>query len=202
MYIGQPAAAGAVPGRIVRSGSGRPHPFVGDPGPGAPGTTDDLWFVARIVGYIWSATTQTGGIMAGAAKRFRVQDFVIRFLAIYTLVLGTYNPYGYSYVHWLIDFDAPYFPVKLFVGVSLFLVYRYIYSMTHRALLRGGSLLALLFFVSLGAALYSKDLLPAALSVLVVMIEAAIALWLAAGVSLVLLWQHVSGQVTATPEVH
>lgn len=140
--------------------------------------------------------------MAGGGGRFRPSDYLIRFVCIYALLLATYNPTGYSYADWLVESDFRYFPVKLLVGFALFLVYRYIYAMAYRALLTGGFRLAYLFFASGAVALYSQGLMPENLNIIIVLVEASIAAVLAAGLSLVPLWQHISGQVTATPEVH
>lgn len=140
--------------------------------------------------------------MAGAAPRFRPSDLFIRFFFMFALTLGTYNPTGYSFVHWAFDPSFEYVSVKLVIGMALFLAHGYFIRITHRALQSRGERLAVLFFVSAGWALWSQDLFPTTWTWLVLAMEAAYALYLAAGLSFVLLWQHVSGQVTAIPEVH
>ncbi|NYZ12107.1 hypothetical protein HL658_06060 [Azospirillum sp. RWY-5-1] len=140
--------------------------------------------------------------MAGAAPRFRPSDLFIRFFFLFTLTLASYNPTGYSYVHWALDPSFEYVSVKLVIGMALFLAHAYFIRITHRALQYRGERLAVLFFVSAAWALWSQDLFPSTWSWLVLAVEAAYALYLAAGMSFVLLWQHVSGQVTAIPEVH
>lgn len=140
--------------------------------------------------------------MAGGVGRFRVQDYFIRFLFIYALIVATYNPTGYSYVHWLVDAESGYFAVKFVVGLSLLLAHRYIASIAWRAMLRRGVGLTFLFFATAMWALDSQGLLPVDETALILLVEAFVAAGLAMGMSLVLLWQHVSGQVTATIEVH
>lgn len=140
--------------------------------------------------------------MAGAAPRFRPSDLFIRFFFMFALTLATYNPTGYSFVHWAFDPAFDHVPVKLVIGMALFLAHGYFIRITHRALQYRGERLAVLFFASAGWALWSLDLFPSTWTWLVLAMEAAYALYLAAGLSFVLLWQHVSGQVTATVEVH
>ncbi len=140
--------------------------------------------------------------MAGKAGGFGFADFVVRFLFIFALLTAIYNPTGYSYVDWLMVPDSPYLAVKVFVGLTLGLVLAFIMAMAHRALKGGGVALALLFFGSLAWALDSQGLLPRAPSVLVVLIQAGAAAGLAAGLSLVIVRQTASGQVTASDELH
>lgn len=140
--------------------------------------------------------------MAGGRARFRPSDYVIRFLFVYALIVATWNPTGYSYIDWALASDGAYIAVKVFVGLSLFLIYGFLADMARRALLRRGMLLAVLFFASAGWALWSQGLLPDRASPLALLVEAAVAATLAAGLSLVPLWQQASGQVTAVPDVH
>ena len=140
--------------------------------------------------------------MAGAAPRFRPSDLFIRFFFLYALTLASYNPTGYSFVHWAFDPSLEYVAVKLVIGMALFLAHGYFIRITHRALQSRGERLAVLFFVSAAWALWSLDLFPSTWTWLVLAVEAAYALYLAFGMSLVLLWQQFSGQVTATVEVH
>ena len=139
--------------------------------------------------------------MAGAAQRFKFADFFIRWLFLYALITATYNPTGYCYVDWLLDADTTYLPVKIFLGISLLILYGFIFAMVGRAMKGMGFLLSILFFSTLTWALESQDLLPRTRLGLMLLVEAFVAATLAAGLSLVILRQQVSGHVTATDEV-
>lgn len=140
--------------------------------------------------------------MAGAAARFRLVDFTVRWLFTFALLTAIYNPTGYSYVDWLLVADSEYIPVKVFVGLSLLLLLWFIFAMALRAMKGWGIFLGWLFFGAAAWALESQGLLPRSLSFLFVLGQAGTAAWLAAGMSLVLLRQQVSGHVTAVDEVH
>ena len=80
-------------------------------------------------------------------------SFVMRLLCSLLLVFSTYNPSGYSYVHWMIgDSPAP-IALKVVVGIGLLLVYGVVLTVMYAAF-RGigvivGGLAALLFSVEL-----------------------------------------------------
>lgn len=140
--------------------------------------------------------------MAGAARGFGVADFFIRFLGIFALIIATYNPTGYSFFHWAIEEGYAYIEVKIFIGLTLFLLHTYIAGIVRRAFGTVGILLAILFFVSLLWALDSQQLLPESWTSLAMLVEVIVSAIAAAGLSFVILWTQVSGQVTATVEVH
>lgn len=140
--------------------------------------------------------------MAGAAPRFRFIDFTVRWLFTFALMTAIYNPTGYSYVDWLLVPGSEYVPVKIFIGLSLLLLLWFIFAMAMRAMKSWGVFLGWLFFGSAAWAMDNQGLLPRSLPFLFVLGQAGLAAWLAAGMSLVLLRQHVSGHVTAVDEVH
>jgi hypothetical protein len=80
-------------------------------------------------------------------------SFVMRLICSLLLVFSTYNPTGYSYVHWIIgDSSAP-VALKAVVGIGLMLVYGVVLAVMFAAF-RGaglivGGLAALLFSVEL-----------------------------------------------------
>src|ERR671918_2888629 len=49
-------------------------------------------------------------------KMFTLASFFIRWLAITALVLATYNPSGYSYLHWLTAWQQEQLALKAAVG--------------------------------------------------------------------------------------
>lgn len=140
--------------------------------------------------------------MAGAAARFRFVDFLIRWLFIFGLLVATYNPTGYSYVHWLLVADSEYIPVKIFVGLILALLLWFIWRMVMRTMRGLGAMLGVLFFSSLTWMLESQGLFPRSLPVIFVLLQAWVSAWFAVGLSIVLFRQHIAGHVTAVDEVH
>src|SRR5215472_17404911 len=64
--------------------------------------------------------------------------FLVRLLAAIGIVLATYNPTGYSYVHWVLRTQGDYPWVKLAVGVGLFIVYYAVISIARGSLRRSG----------------------------------------------------------------
>jgi len=50
---------------------------------------------------------------------FTWASFLIRWLAITALVLATYNPSGYSYLHWLIEWQQEQLALKAAVGLIM-----------------------------------------------------------------------------------
>lgn len=139
--------------------------------------------------------------MAGKAGGFGFSDFLIRFLFIFTLIAATYNPTGYSFLDWAFNGDTTYLAVKVFIGLSLFLLHSYVLGIARRGLGRGGIGLAVIFFVTLIWALHSQQWLPESYSLFAMLVEAILSIVMAAGLSIVILWTKASGQVTATVEV-
>lgn len=126
-------------------------------------------------------------------------SFVMRLLCSLLLVFSTYNPTGYSYVHWTIgDASAP-VALKVVVGIGLVLVYGVVLTVMFAAF-RGlgmivGGFAALLFSVELaillvpvprGASWHSWALLGQYAVLL------ALALVIAFGVS----WSHLIERLT------
>lgn len=137
-----------------------------------------------------------------AASRFRFIDFAVRWSFTFALLVAIYNPTGYSYVDWLMVEESEYVAVKAFIGLSLILALWFVFAMALRSMKSRGMLLGALFFGSAAWALDSQGLLPRSLSFLFVLGQAGLAAWLAAGMSVVLLRQQVSGHVTAVDEVN
>jgi hypothetical protein len=48
-----------------------------------------------------------------------MRGWLLRFLAVFVLVLVTWNPEGRSFVHWVSDWEQGITPPKAFVGVVL-----------------------------------------------------------------------------------
>ncbi len=124
---------------------------------------------------------------------FSYSSFLVRWLVALFMVLATYNPSGYSYVHWLMEFTAELWPFKALAGLLLIVVYGLFGLATLRAL--GGAGIGLITLLSAAIIWVLADLKlltafdPAMITLL------AIANVLAIGVS----WSHIrtrlSGQV-------
>jgi Family of unknown function (DUF6524) len=50
---------------------------------------------------------------------FTLASFFIRWLAITALVMATYNPSGYSYLHWLAEWQPEQLALKVAVGLII-----------------------------------------------------------------------------------
>ena len=79
------------------------------------------------------------------SESFGIRRFVARWLAAMLLVLATYNPSGYSYYHWVGEFDGNWI-LKLLIGVVLIILYATFGLATQRSLGRLGIAGWLLFF--------------------------------------------------------
>ncbi len=55
------------------------------------------------------------------------------------IVFLTYNPTGFSYVHWLLEFDASLLPLKVTAGIFLFILLQFLFNIT-LSVFRMGSL--------------------------------------------------------------
>jgi hypothetical protein len=56
------------------------------------------------------------------SREFGFPSWVMRWLAGLFVVLGTFNPYGFSYYHWVSD-SAGMTPLKTMVGVGLIILH-------------------------------------------------------------------------------
>lgn len=75
--------------------------------------------------------------------------FIARLGGAIFVVLATFNPTGYSYIHWIINTGSDRLVLKLAIGLALFMLYYALLSITLAAFRRTGlivgSLAALLF---------------------------------------------------------
>lgn len=87
-----------------------------------------------------------------------------RFLASLLFVFATYNPTGYSFYHWITDFDAGRLSLKATVAVGLAMLYYAIFRLVFGALRRSGlvvgALAATLFAVEAVAVLVPRQAHP------------------------------------------
>ena len=138
--------------------------------------------------------------MAGAPPRFRIVDFLLRWMFTFALMLAIYNPTGYSYVEWLLTPDSEYVPLKIFVGMTMLSALWFLYAMAMRAMQTTGAVVGAVVLASAAWALDNLGLLPRSWMFLVVMGQAGLAAWLAAGLSLVFVRQQASGLLMSSDE--
>lgn len=124
---------------------------------------------------------------------FSYSSFFVRWLVAMFLVVATYNPSGYSYVHWITEATAELWPFKALAGVLLIVVYGLYGLATLRALGYAGIALISALSAAIVWVLADLKLLSPFETPMVLML--VIANILAIGVS----WSHIryrlSGQV-------
>ena len=54
----------------------------------------------------------------------------VRMSVAFLIVFLTFNPTGYSYLHWLAQFDNSLLPLKVMVGILLFIFLQILFSIT------------------------------------------------------------------------
>lgn len=124
---------------------------------------------------------------------FSYSSFFVRWLVAVFLVLATYNPSGYSYVHWLMEVSAALWPFKALAGLLLAVLYGLFGLATLRAL--GGAGIGLITLLSGAAIWVFTDLgLLAAFDTPMILLL-VLANVLAVGVSWSHIRQRLSGQV-------
>ena len=86
--------------------------------------------------------------------------FFARFLFSLALVLATYNPSGYSFYHWVIDFGAGLPSLKVIVALILVMIYYVIFRVVFAAFRRSGlivgGLAAVLFTIELAGVVVAR----------------------------------------------
>jgi uncharacterized membrane protein (Fun14 family) len=130
------------------------------------------------------------------AGRFNSKNFLIRFIFTFGVILAAYNPSGYSYVDWVMDGNDGNIAVKTLAGICLTVTIGFVIGMAQKVLRRSGMLLGALFFLSAYWTLDTYGFLPKQTAILVILAEGAMAATLAAGLSLAILREQVSGVST------
>lgn len=82
-------------------------------------------------------------------KPLTIEGFLMRFLFALFLVLLTYNPSGYSYLHWLQNSFSNFGPLLAISGISLIIGWVIYLRATLRSLGLIGLILAGLFFATI-----------------------------------------------------
>ena len=131
-------------------------------------------------------------------KSFDLSSFLIRFVLALVLVFASFNPSGYSWIHWFMN-TANKFDPLLILGLVVLLIGWAIYiRATIRSLGAIGTLLALAFFAALVWVMVDYEVLSlddtTALEYVVLVMLSAI---MATGIS----WSHVRRRMTGQVDV-
>ena len=129
-----------------------------------------------------------------AIHKFSWANFSVRFLFAGLLVIGTYNPSGYSYTDWVLaDFPASINAISAFTGIVLIIGWVIYLRATWNSLGPIGLLLALVFFGTIVWLMVDLGLLAAddagVMNWVILIVISAI---LAVGMS----WSHIRRRMT------
>ena len=136
--------------------------------------------------------------MAGTG--ISVGGFLLRLLAAGLLVFATYNPAGFSYVHWVRQAGGGPLPLKVLAGIFLAAGWLFCVRSTLRSLGHIGTALAAGFFgvlIWLFVDLQGADVKGSAIAWFVL---SCLAATLAVGLSFSLVKRRVTGQIDDTEE--
>ena len=129
---------------------------------------------------------------------FSLSSFAIRLLVSLFVVLATYNPTGYSLVHWLIERAAGPLSLKLLASIGLAILYYAVFRIVLAAFRLPGLIAALLVIVLGGmelATLFSSQT-PTPWRVYVVLGQYAVLFAMAVILSLGVSWSWVIERLT------
>jgi Family of unknown function (DUF6524) len=134
----------------------------------------------------------------GAAQdiaMFTLASFFIRWLAITALVLATYNPSGYSYLHWLTEWQPEQLALKAAVGLIIVGLFSLILVAVWLVLRLIGILTLAGIVLSLAVAAWQFGLVPATPGSVQFLMLAGLATALTLGVSYAHIRYRLTGQV-------
>jgi hypothetical protein len=127
-----------------------------------------------------------------AVRRFTATSFLLRWVAALALVLATFNPTGYSYLHWARDTASGASPVKVVAGIALLILYIVFLRATWRSIGAIGVAIAAAFFAAIIWMLFYYDLLVVEQTTLLTYVGlAVVATIMAVGLS----WSHIRRQL-------
>jgi len=128
-----------------------------------------------------------------AVRRFNATSFLLRWVAALALVLATFNPTGYSYLHWVRDTAGGELPVKVVIGIVLLILYIVFLRATWRSIGGIGVGLAVAFFAAILWMLFYYNLLAAGQTTLLTYVGlVVVATIMALGLS----WSHIRRQIS------
>ena len=120
--------------------------------------------------------------------------FVIRLIGAITVVFGTFNPSGSSYVHWLKAGNTENLPVKVLIGLLLLVGWIICFRATSRSLGRTGVFLAVAVLGVVLWLLIDSQWLSTSPKVLTYAILLIISSVLTLGMTGSYLWRRLTGQ--------
>jgi hypothetical protein len=132
------------------------------------------------------------------AKEFDVLGFVARWLFAIVLVLGTYNPSGYSYINWVFTDIGAFGPVMALTGVALLIAWiiflrATLLSLGWLGIALGAALFGCLIWLLVDVGLLSLDSTGAMTWIVLLLLS----LILATGMS----WSHIRRRLTGQFDV-
>ncbi len=138
-----------------------------------------------------------------ASDGFSWGGFLARGAAAFLLVYLTYNPEGFSFIHWVIEpkaggtglgaYVAGFTPLKALAGIALIAAWVVFLQATRRSLGIGGAVLILAIFgCSIWALIYYGAISPHSTRAVAHLVLVALAIVLAVGVS----WSHFTRRLT------
>jgi hypothetical protein len=126
---------------------------------------------------------------------FTWTSFLIRWLAVSALVFATYNPSGYSYLHWLGSWQTELVALKIAVGVAIVIAFWMLGFATWLVLRVLGLILLLALVLALAGTAWQLGLVPATSDSLQFLLLAMIATYLTIGVCYAHIRYRLTGQV-------
>ncbi len=127
---------------------------------------------------------------------------LIRFLAALILVFATWNPTGWSFVHWLMGALPNVTALLVFAGVVLVIGWFLFLHATLESLGLLGIILALAFFGTLTWLVFDLGWLSTGQEVLSYVVLVVIAAILAVGMAWSHIWRRLSGRVEVEDDHH
>lgn len=135
-------------------------------------------------------------------KSANFKGYLVRFAAALALTTISYNPSGYSYVHWLVSDAGGSLPLQLLVGAVLLIGYGVFLAAGYKSMGVFGLLTVAALLLTLVWVLWSYGLLAlyssSAAIWLALLISAAV---LAVGLYWAAIWKTLTGQV-AVQDTH
>jgi Family of unknown function (DUF6524) len=134
-------------------------------------------------------------LSGGDMRNLSVGGLLVRFLASFILVIATFNPSDFSFVHWVRGNFPHIEPLQAVVGVALLGVWLFFLHATWRSLGTLGITLGLAFFAAMGWLLSSWGWFsPSNHNALIWVILLMVACLLTLGLCWALIQARVSGQ--------
>lgn len=131
-------------------------------------------------------------------KEFNWMGFLLRLLGALAIVFATYNPSGYSYLHWVFTELSAFNVYKALAGITLVIGWVVYLGATGRSLGAWGVLLATAFFGTLIWLVVDIGIVPAdSAQAITWLILFVVAIVLATGMS----WSHVRRRLSGQADV-